>query len=220
MSPDELHVRRLVVCASGLLYWGGVVIQARRVRKRIGRSPNLKPRGGRERALWFGWFVVILVWIGQPWLAGPTPGIPGLTLWPAALHPAGLAVGVALVGLGYAGTLWTYAAMGDTWRIGINPKEKTTLIRRGPYRWIRHPIYSLQIVMLAGAVLLLPTVISLATLITHFLCVRVKARDEENYLLTVHGAAYADYCSGTGGLFPRRLRGFDPIQDRPASGEG
>jgi protein-S-isoprenylcysteine O-methyltransferase Ste14 len=213
MTTDELLVRRLVVCASGLIYWGGVMIQARRIRKRIGRSPNLKPRTRRERALWFGWFVVILAWIGQPWLVGLNSGIPGLTLWSAALHPVGLAAGLVLVALGYVGTLWTYAAMGDTWRIGINPNERTTLISRGPYRWVRHPIYALQIVMLAGAALLLPTAVSLAALITHVLCVRVKARDEEHYLRTVHGAAYAGYCARTGGLFPRRLRGFNPTPD-------
>ena len=74
MSVEELQLRRAVVGASGLLYWGGVLIQARRVRKQIGRSPNLKPRGFKERALWLGWFLVILVWVGQPFLVGGDVG--------------------------------------------------------------------------------------------------------------------------------------------------
>jgi protein-S-isoprenylcysteine O-methyltransferase Ste14 len=205
MLTDELQWRRLLVCASGLIYWGGVVIQARRVRKHIGRSPNLKPRGSREKALWFGWFVVILAWIGQPLLLGTNVTKPGLALLPALLHPVSLAVGLALVALGYAGTLWTYSAMGDTWRIGIDAKEKTALVSGGPYRWVRHPIYLLQIVMLAGAALLLPTPISLATLAAHSVCVLVKAGDEEKHLTAVHGQAYRDYLSRTGRLFPRLL---------------
>jgi hypothetical protein len=82
------------------------------------------------------------------------------------MHPVNLALGLALLVLGYAGTLWAYAAMGDTWRIGINRNEKTTLVNRGPYRLVRHPIYLFQSVMLAGAALLLPTPVSFLILAT------------------------------------------------------
>jgi protein-S-isoprenylcysteine O-methyltransferase Ste14 len=202
MTTEDLPLRRLAVCASGLVYWGGVMLQARRIRKQIGRSPNLKPRTSRERALWFGWFLVILVWIGQPLILNVMAAQPALALWPVLLHPVSLALGLTLVVLGYAGTLWTYAAMGNTWRIGVNPNEKTALVCHGPYRWVRHPIYGFQIVMLAGVVLLLPTPVSLATLTVHYLCARLKAADEENYLQRVHGGDYREYMARTGRLFP------------------
>jgi len=207
MTAEELQLRRMVVCASGLLYWGGVLIQARRIRNQIGRSPNVRPRGAREKALWLGWFLVILVWIVQPLLLGFSAAKAGLGLLPGLLHPVSLAVGLAMVVLGYAGTLWTYAALGESWRIGINPKEKTAMVSRGPYRWIRHPLYLTQIVMLAGAALVLPTLVSFATLALHWLCVRLKVADEESYLDKTHGAAYRDYRSRTGSLFPRLVRG-------------
>jgi protein-S-isoprenylcysteine O-methyltransferase Ste14 len=218
MSTEELPLRRMAVCASGLIYWGGVLVQARRIRKRIGRSPNLKPRGAKEQALWVGWFVVILAWIGQPFLVGTTVVKPGLASWPGLLHPASLLAGLVLVVLGYAGTLWTYAAMGDTWRIGVDPKERTALVSRGPYRWVRHPIYLFQIVMLAGAALLLPTVVSFATLAAHWTCVLIKAGDEERYLTMVHGAAYRDYLSRTGRLFPRWIRRRSAAKNQARSG--
>lgn len=205
MTAEELFVRRLVVCASGLLYWLGVWVQARRVRKQIGHSPNLKPRGTKEKTLWLGWLVVILVWLGQPWLAGATGANVALALFPVLLHPVGFVLGILFVVLGYAATWWAYAAMGNTWRIGINTKEKTTLIHRGPYRWVRHPIYLFQIVMLAGAALLLPTPVSFLSLVLHYACVRIKAGDEEKYLTTVHGATYRDYFARTGRLFPKLL---------------
>ena len=44
MTMDELFIRRAVVSAGALIYWGGVAIHARRIRKRIGKSANLKPR--------------------------------------------------------------------------------------------------------------------------------------------------------------------------------
>lgn len=207
MTPEELLLRRGAVSASGFIYWGGVLILARRVRKQIGRSPNLKPRGTKEKALWIAWFIVILTWIGQPFLVGGSTSIPVLRMFPSLLHSAGLASGLGLIVLGYAATLWCYAAMGNTWRIGINAKEKTTLVSKGPYRWVRHPIYLFQIVMLAGAALLLPTMASFAILVLHYICAQIKAADEENYLLKVHGDAYQDYKSRTGGLFPRFFGG-------------
>ena len=68
---------------------------------------------------------------------------------------------------------------------------------------MRHPIYSFQIVMLFGALLLLPTVLSAAILALHVVCVLAKAADEEAYMLTVHGQEYRDYVSRSGKLLPK-----------------
>src|SRR4051812_23599521 len=172
MIPEELLFRRIIVCSSGLIYWAGVLIQGCRIRKRIGHSPNLRPKGPKEKALWFGWFLVIFIWIVQPLLVGITSSAPGLRLLPPVMGRLSLAFGLILVAFGYGGTLWAYAAMGDTWRIGVNKEEKTKLVSAGPYRWVRHPIYLLQIIMLAGNALLLPTPLSFATLVLHYFCVR------------------------------------------------
>lgn len=203
MNFDELFWRRAVVCAGALIYWGGVLIQGRRIRKRIGRSPNLKPRDARERVLWAGWMLVILLWIFQPLFTGTNNALPGLEIHPACLHPLGLIGGIALTVAGYAATLWCYVTMGNAWRIGINRKEKNELVTAGPYRWIRHPIYAFQTVMLLGAVLLLPTICSVVVVVLHLMFVLIKAKDEEAYLLTVHGDGYRNFMAKTGRLLPK-----------------
>jgi len=203
MAADDLILNRAVVFGSALVYWSGVWVQARRVRKRIGKSPNVKPRGSKENLLWAGWLVVIAAWVAQPFLTASANHLPWLRFFPLLLHPAGLALGIFLTVLGYAGTLWCYAAMGDAWRMGINKKEQTALITRGPYRWVRHPIYLFQVVMLGGGFLLLPTLLSLLIFFIHLGCVHLKVADEESYLETVHGKAYGDYVKRTGRLFPR-----------------
>src|SRR5688572_12296874 len=124
MAPEELFLRRAIVTGSALVYWAGVWIQARRVRRRIGRSPNLKPRGTKERLLWAGWMMVVVAWTGQPFLAGGAEASTSWRLMPALIHPTGFVAGLGFVLVGYAGTLWCYAAMGDAWRIGVNRKEK------------------------------------------------------------------------------------------------
>lgn len=40
MGFDPLLLRKVVVAGSGLIYWAGVFVNARRVRKQIGRSPT------------------------------------------------------------------------------------------------------------------------------------------------------------------------------------
>ena len=202
MGVDELLLRKAVVAGSGLIYWAGVLVQARRVRKQIGRSPNMTPRGTKERVLWIGWLLVIATWSGQPFFAGESAWT-FVRLSPALMHMAGLIAGLALVLAGYAGTLWCYAIMGSAWRIGVNQQEKNALVTTGPFARVRHPIYALQILMLAGAVLLLPTICSLVLLAFHLACVWLKAADEEAYLIATHGESYRAHLARTGRLFPK-----------------
>jgi protein-S-isoprenylcysteine O-methyltransferase Ste14 len=203
---DDLIFRRAIVSLSGIVYWVGVYIQARRIRRHIKRSPNLKPRDLKEHLLWLGWFVVIMIWILQPWFTRTSPSHEktlAVGLWSPLVTPVTFILGLLIVIAGYAGTLWCYRAMGDSWRIGVNKSEKNALVTLGPYRSVRHPIYLFQIVMLAGALLLLPTVLSAAILLLHVVCVYIKATDEEAYLLGLHGPNYENYLKRTGRLLPK-----------------
>jgi protein-S-isoprenylcysteine O-methyltransferase Ste14 len=203
MAEGSHFVERAAVLASALIYWGGVFIQARRVRRHIGKAPNTRPRGAKERLLWAGWFVVIVAWMALPFLARHDAAWLGLRL--VSPLPASLALGLGLwlLAAGYAGTLWCYAAMGDAWRIGVNRAERSNLVTRGPYARVRHPIYLFQMVMLAGVVVLLPTAVAALVFLFHLACVLVKALDEEAYLLGTLGPAYRDYLARTGRLLPR-----------------
>jgi protein-S-isoprenylcysteine O-methyltransferase Ste14 len=202
MPLDPLWLRKGLVIGSALIYWAGVFIQIHRVRKHIGRSPNVRPRGGKERVLWLGWFVVVAGWFTQPFVIGKL-NCSLFSLIPRLIDPIGFLLGLLVMLGGFAGTRWCYAALGDAWRMGIRRREKTTLVKNGPYRYVRHPIYLFQIAMLVGAILLLPTPFSFILLFVHLLCVVIKAVDEETYLLRVHGSEYQAYLSSTGRLLPK-----------------
>ena len=105
-----------------------------------------------------------------------------------------------------------YAALADSWRIGIKKKEKTELVTSGPYGRIRHPIYSFQILALLGAAMLIPTVVSLALLVLHTACSTIKALDEEAYLTGVHGESYKHFLARTGRFLPKLLRPAAPSE--------
>ena len=203
MQIDEFFVRQAVVLAIALIYWVGVMVQARSVRHSIGRQPNVRPRGTREKLLWLGWMLVVLIWMALPFVVGPDSKGFLLHISPSLLSTFGLILGIALVVAGYAGTHWCYASMGDTWRMGIDRGEKTELVTRGPYRMVRHPIYLFQGVILIGVAILLPAPLAFIILPVHLACVWVKASDEEAHLVTSHGQSYVDYCARTGRLLPK-----------------
>jgi protein-S-isoprenylcysteine O-methyltransferase Ste14 len=203
VPDDGLLIRKGFVVCGALVYWTGVLIHVYRIRRHIGKSPNVRPRGLKERILWIGWFSVIIGWIGQPLIIKKQEGTFLFSFIDILYHhPAGIIWGVVLALCGYAGTLWCYATLGENWRMGINRNERTALITHGPYRYVRHPIYLFQILILSGTILLLPTPFSFLVLFIHVVCVVIKALDEEEYLSTMHGTEYRSYLSHTGMLFP------------------
>jgi isoprenylcysteine carboxyl methyltransferase (ICMT) family protein YpbQ len=215
MAIEGLNLRGALVLGSGLVYWLGVWIQARRVRHRIGHSPNVRPRGLKEKVLWAGWSFVVVSWVLVPflskfWWASPIQGLVG---------PGGLIVGAVLLVIGYGITLWCYAAMGDAWRMGVIRSEKPELVSCGPFRFIRHPIYLCQSIMLIGVAILIPSVLCFVIVLIHFLCASIKAADEESHLRGRLGESYKEYCLRTGRWLPRLLKAR-PRSALPAVEEG
>ena len=202
MIDDGLWLRKILVFGSALVYWTGVFIQTCRVRRRIGRFPNVTPHGGKERILWVGWIVVLVGWMGQPLVIG-NPGVPFVSPFSLLVHPVGMILGTIMIVGGYAGTLWCYKALGDAWRMGIRRREKTVLVKNGPYHFVRHPVYFFQIVLLFGTTLLLPTLFSLVLVGIDLCCVFVKALDEEDHLMRVLGPEYSAYLAATGRFLPK-----------------
>jgi protein-S-isoprenylcysteine O-methyltransferase Ste14 len=169
-------------------------------------SPNLKPKTFKERLLWVSWTLIILGWTGQPLLAGRHPDSILFSFIPGFFHDSVVLPGIFFLLSGYAGTLWCYVILGDSWRIGVNTKEKTTLVQNGPYRFIRHPIYLFQMIILTGVACLLPTLFSIFLLVLHIVSAAIKATDEEAYLIRTHGDAYKSYYAGTGRFLPKIFR--------------
>lgn len=202
-GESDSTFRTLAVLLSALIYWGGVVINVYRVKRHTGSSPNLmKYRSWKERLLLLGWSFIIAGWIVQPLVIGKFGSVTVFAIPGLLLHPGGAVVGTMLMVAGYVGTLWCYRTLGNSWRLGVNRKAKTVLVREGIYARVRHPIYLFQIIVLYGMACLLPTLFSCSIAAVHYLCIRVMARDEETYLTDIHGPEYQEYLLRTGRFFP------------------
>jgi protein-S-isoprenylcysteine O-methyltransferase Ste14 len=124
------------------------------------------------------------------------------------LTPPELLQPLALLGLlvAAAGLLLAWAAqsaMGDSWRIGVDPGETTTLVTDGIFSQVRNPIFTAMIATQAGTVLMAPSWLSLAALGLLVVACQLQVRKvEEPYLRATHGPEYLSYTSQAGRFIP------------------
>jgi protein-S-isoprenylcysteine O-methyltransferase Ste14 len=197
-----------------LAYWGRVVRMAHKARKRTGRAANFLPPELVGRALRLIWVPVVIVWVTHPLLtafARPHRGLMG-TLWRVP-WVAWLAVIGAAGCLG--ASLMCWKRMGKSWRMGIDPSERTPLVVEGPYAYVRHPIYALSQVLMVTSVIVIPSPLLIGCAVVHVALLQWEARREEAYLRDAHGDAYTDYCSRVGRFLPWRKRIGRTIEPRP-----
>ena len=118
--------------------------------------------------------------------------------------PVGHGVGIALAIAGICLVFGAQLAMGDSWRVGVDPEERTDLVTDGPFRLVRNPIYSAMLPTVLGLVLMVPSTLAIAGLVILLAGLEMQVRRvEEPYLLRAHGQAYADYAARVGRFVPR-----------------
>ncbi|AEV74723.1 putative protein-S-isoprenylcysteine methyltransferase [Mycolicibacterium rhodesiae NBB3] len=112
--------------------------------------------------------------------------------------------GVAVAVIGIAATVYAQLDMGDSWRIGVNKSETTTLVRTGVFGWVRNPIFTAMMVFGFGFALLTPNPVALVGFVLLIVTIELQVRAvEEPYLLATHGDTYRDYCAGVGRFVPK-----------------
>lgn len=153
-------------------------------------------------AEWSGGVLFVLALLAG--VAAPVLGMAGV-LQPVEVldGTVGHVAGAVLFALGLAATLWAQIAMGDSWRIGVDPVERTDLVTDGPFGLVRNPIFAGMLPTSLGLVLLVPNVVALIGLAALLVALELQVRVvEEPYLLRTHGSRYADYAGRVGRFFP------------------
>ena len=95
-----------------------------------------------------------------------------------------------------ASLVWTAIAqmqMGASWRIGIDKKNPTELVQGGLFTVSRNPIFLGMRVALLGVFLIIPSAITLLTLVLGDVLMQIQVRLEEEHLSGLHGGSYEDY---------------------------
>lgn len=143
--------------------------------------------------------VALLVGAAAPVLALADVVEPIASLDKTAVH----VVGIALFVCGLLGTLAAQAAMGESWRIGVDRAERTDLVTDGPFALVRNPIFAAMLPTSLGLALMVPSWVALGGLAALFVALELQVRIvEEPYLLQTHGERYGDYAARVGRFVP------------------
>jgi protein-S-isoprenylcysteine O-methyltransferase Ste14 len=124
-------------------------------------------------------FHVIAVNVALVVLLVPIPGlIRRIVPDTIALHILGLAVQAAFIGL----AVWARRHLGSNWSGEVRIAYTHELVRSGPYRYIRHPIYTALVGMYIGTALVSGQMHALVALAIVLLAYWRKIRLEEQAL--------------------------------------
>jgi len=110
-------------------------------------------------------------------------------------------VGAVLCAVGLLMMAAALAAMGRVMQVSPVPKDEGRLITRGPYRKLRHPMYTAIVLVVAGMALREPTLAVASAGAALTLLLLAKARFEER-LLQSRYPDYAEYRRYTWGVIP------------------
>jgi len=175
-----------------------ILIQLRRTGSTGFHGVGGRP-GSAEWMAGVGFATALLVGAAAPVLALLDLVEPFPALDVGAVHVAGLALGAG----GILATFYAQVAMGESWRIGVDPGERTQLVTAGPFALVRNPIYSAMLPTALGLTLLVPSWVSFVGLAGLAIALELQVRVvEEPYLLSVHGEEYASYSAQVGRFVP------------------
>jgi len=111
--------------------------------------------------------------------------------------------GVVLTVAGVAFAMWSRFVLGENWSSAVSIRKNHELIRIGPYRTVRHPIYTGMLMGLLGTALIVGEVRGLLALVILWLGFYLKARMEEAVLTREFGAKFEAHAQHTGMFLPR-----------------
>ncbi len=169
-----------------LLYW---IISARSV-----KSPA-------ERQSWAGVLAHRLpVWLGAVLMFLPKADPFGTLLTPSPAATKWL--GAAIVVLGLFEAVWARKTLAGNWSANVEFKQGHKLVEEGPYRLVRHPIYTSILLMCFGTALMINRLAALAGFLLITFGFLIKLKQEERLLLRHFPDEYPAYKARTKMLVP------------------
>lgn len=131
--------------------------------------------------------------------------------WATLDLPAGVRwLGAALGVLAVAAAHWVLRSLGRNVSETVLTKAHHELVTSGPYRWVRHPLYTTGLALFVALGLMTASwLVLLAAAVTLVLLSWLVVPQEERALLARFGDRYREYMRRSGRLLPR-VRGAAP----------
>jgi protein-S-isoprenylcysteine O-methyltransferase Ste14 len=148
---------------------------------------TLRPLGA---VFWFGTWA----WMINPvWMAWASLPMPLALRW----------IGVGWLFAGCTLGVWTFRSLGRNLTDTVVTRAHHTLVTHGPYRWIRHPLYSSAVLVVVAIGLITANWFLLAVGSGVLSVLILRTRTEEHNLVARFGDSYHQYMSRTGRFVPK-----------------
>jgi protein-S-isoprenylcysteine O-methyltransferase Ste14 len=171
-----------------MLYWGVAAIGAKKTQQR----ESLKSRLSHIIPLILGVIALAVRGVLGPWLEQRLLAQTPFWFWLSA----------ALVVGGLTFSVMARTCLGSNWSGVVTVKKDHELIRSGPYRWVRHPIYTGLLLALLGTALSIGNGRALVGLALIVVSALRKIEIEEHFLSDQFGDDYARYRAEVPALVP------------------
>jgi len=139
------------------------------------------------------WLTPIVYLTNPNWMAWSKIGLPDSIRW------LGVGLGICCV----LGIYWLFSSIGS----GITPTSATRqehkLVTSGPYRWVRHPLYTVGSSMFIAFGMMADNWFIAALGVLAFIGMAIRTPKEEANLIEKFGDEYREYMKRTGRFFPR-----------------
>jgi protein-S-isoprenylcysteine O-methyltransferase Ste14 len=112
--------------------------------------------------------------------------------------------GAALASCALLLQIWVHVSLGKGFSSELRVRTDQTLVTTGLYRWVRHPMYSLVMIMMIGWTMLTSNwILAIFGPSSILLLMVMRTPLEEEMLSESYGQAYSEYKRRTGMFFPR-----------------
>jgi protein-S-isoprenylcysteine O-methyltransferase Ste14 len=137
---------------------------------------------------------MIVYMINPAWMSWSTIDLPNWLRW----------IGAVLGSLGAMLLVWTQSVLGKNFFGGLKIREEHQLIQNGPYRWMRHPMYTAFLLLGLGFFFLSGNwLIGGAWLAAIGLVIATRMPGEEAMMAEQFGEDYEEYEVRTGRFLPK-----------------
>jgi protein-S-isoprenylcysteine O-methyltransferase Ste14 len=181
-----------LIPALWLIWLAGWMIAGLRT-KQVLRAESIASRLSHAIPLGLGIALLMFRRAGGPWLA--------IRIFPQTLWS--FWIGTALIALGLGFAAWARIHLAGNWSGTVTLKQDHSLTRTGPYRLVRHPIYTGLLIAILGSAIAEAEWRGLAGFLLITLSFMRKISIEERFLTAQFGDSYARYRAEVPALVPR-----------------
>ena len=171
------------------------------------RTPHMKKykkegwikskKTSREKFLNFlaaiGVMIVPMIYVFTPWLNSFNMNLPE---WVR---------GIGVMSYGFALILfwWVHKTLGKNWSPALEIRKNHKLVTRGPYKYIRHPMYTYMWIGVAGYWLISSNwIVGIVAFLTWSILYFIRLSEEEKMMIEEFGEEYKDYMRKTKKIIP------------------